>query len=416
MNFGTWIGLVVFFISLYVLWQIKQLLLLLFTAVVLATSLNILVTYFQKRGIKRNYAIFLSMLSLITVSVGLVAIVVPPFVDQFQQLGALVPQAIDKLNYWLDLLSERLEPKIIDLLPDTKELSRQIQPLFQQFLGGGLSVFYSSLGVIISILFLLALTLMLLADPTPYRRGFIRLFPAFYRRRVDRILDLCGEALQGWLVGILFNMIIIAVLSFIGLLILRIPLALSQALLAGVLTFIPNVGPTLSVLLPMAIALLEAPWKSGAVLILYIIIQQVESNILTPIVMAQQVSLLPAVTLLSQVFFATFFGFLGLFLALPLTVVGQIWFKEVIIKDILDEWNSPPKRLRTLEEVGGRSQESILGAFSETPIQESEVGTFHETSLQESEAVRPNRRKTADEQAHRRSQESRVRSHESDNH
>lgn len=350
MNFGTWIGLVVFFISLYILWQIKQLLLLLFTAIVLATSLNILVTNFQKRGIKRNYAIFLSIFSLLAISASLIAIVVPPFVDQFQQLGALVPQAIDKISYWLDLLSERLNPQIIDFLPDTNELSRQIQPLIQQFLGGGLSVFYSSLGVIISSLFLLAITLMLLADPTPYRQGFRRLFPAFYRKRVDRILDLCGEALQGWLVGILFNMVIIAVLSFVGLSILRIPLALSQALLAGMLTFIPNVGPTLSVLLPMAIALLEAPWKSIAVLILYIIIQQVESNILTPIVMAQQVSLLPAVTLLSQVFFATFFGFLGLFLALPLTVVGQVWFKEVIIKDVLDRWNAPNRKPLTLEE------------------------------------------------------------------
>ncbi len=354
MNFGTWIGLIVLFISLYVLWQIRQLLLLLFTAIVLATSLNILVTYFQKRGIQRSYAIFLSMFSLIAILIGLIAIVVPPFVDQFQQLAALVPQAIDKLNYWLDLLSERLDPKIIDLLPETRELSRQIQPLIQQFLGGGLTVFYSSLGILLSILFVLVITLMLLVDPNPYRQGFIRLFPAFYRKRVDLILELCGEALQGWLVGILFNMVIIAVLSFIGLLILKIPLALSQALVAGLLTFIPNVGPTLSVLLPMAIALLEAPWKSIAVLILYIIIQQVESNILTPIVMAQQVSLLPAVTLLSQVFFATFFGFLGLFLSLPLTVVGQIWFKEVIIKDILDEWNLPPKqlhRLETLEEI-----------------------------------------------------------------
>lgn len=188
------------------------------------------------------------------------------------------------------------------------------------------------------ILLLFAMTLMLLADPTPYRQGFIRLFPSFYRRRVSEILDLCTEGLEGWLVGILFNMVVIAVCSFVGLLILGIPLALSQAMLAGVMTFIPNLGPTLSVLSPMAIALIEAPWKALAVLILYIIIQQVESNILTPIVMAQQVSLLPAVTLLSQLFFATFFGFLGLLLSLPLTVVGQIWFKEVIVKDVLDNW------------------------------------------------------------------------------
>jgi predicted PurR-regulated permease PerM len=100
----------------------------------------------------------------------------------------------------------------------------------------------------------------------------------------------------------------------------------------------------------MAIALIEAPWKSLAVLILYIAIQQVESNLLTPIVMAQQVSLLPAVTLLAQLFFATFFGFLGLFLALPLTVVGQVWLKEVLIKDILDRWDdSPPSQFPASE-------------------------------------------------------------------
>jgi hypothetical protein len=60
--------------------------------------------------------------------------------------------------------------------------------------------------------------------------------------------------------------------------------------------------------------------------------------------MAQQVSLLPAVTLLAQVFFATFFGFLGLLLALPLTVVAQVWLKEVVIKDILDQWQAHPKK------------------------------------------------------------------------
>ncbi|MEL7008715.1 MAG: AI-2E family transporter [Cyanobacteria bacterium J06629_2] len=342
MNFGTWIGLVVFFISLYVLWQIKQLLLLLFTAIVLATSLNILVKNFQRRGIKRFNAVFLSMLLLVAVIVGCVWIVVPPFIDQFQDLTRLIPLGIERLDIWIDLFSERLDPRIITLLPDTDDLNRQLQPLINQFLGGGLTIFYNSLGVLLSILLLLAITLMLLADPLTYRQGFKRLFPAFYRRRVEEILDLCTEGLEGWLVGILFNMVVIAFLSFMVLMILGIPLALSQAILAGVMTFIPNLGPTLSVVSPMAIALIEAPWKSLAVLILYIIIQQVESNVLTPIVMAQQVSLLPAITLISQLFFATFFGFLGLFLSLPLTVVGQIWFKEVIIKDVLDNWDRSP--------------------------------------------------------------------------
>ena len=339
MNFGSWIGLVVFFISLYILWQIKQLLLLLFTAIVLATSLNILVKNFQRRGIKRFNAVLLSMLFLLVVTTSCIWIVVPPFIDQFQDLSNLIPLGIEKLDTWIDVFSKRLDPRIITLLPDTDDLNRQLQPFIKQFLGGGLTIFYNSLGVLFGILLLLAITLMLLADPLTYRQGFKRLFPAFYRHRVEDILDLCGKGLEGWLVGILFNMVIIALLSFIVLFVLGIPLALSQAMLAGVMTFIPNIGPTLSVVSPMAIALIEAPWKALAVLILYIIIQQVESNVLTPVVMAQQVSLLPAITLISQLFFATFFGFLGLFLSLPLTVVGQIWFKEVIIKDVLDNWD-----------------------------------------------------------------------------
>ena len=359
MNFGTWIGLIVLFISLYILWQIKQLLLLLFTAIVLATSLNILVKNFQKWGIKRIYAVFLAMFSLIAVAAGCIWIVVPPVIDQFQTLAKLVPLGIERLGSWIDLISERLDPRIISFLPDTNELNRQLQPFVQQFLGSGLTIFYNSLGVLVGILLLLTITLMLLADPAAYRRGFKRIFPSFYRRRVEEILSLCAAGLEAWLVGILFNMAVIALLSFIVLFILGIPLPFSQAMLAGVMTFIPNIGPTLSVLSPMAIALLGAPWKSLAVLILYIIIQQVESNILTPIVMAQQVSLLPALTLLSQLFFATFFGFLGLLLSLPLTVVGQIWFKEVIIKDVLDNWNysfagdrRTKKHIQIEEEIG----------------------------------------------------------------
>ena len=220
MNFGTWIGLVVFFISLYILWQIKQLLLLLFTAIVLATSLNILVKSFQRRGIKRFNAVLLAMLALVFMIISCIWIVVPPFIDQLQDLGQLIPLGIERFELWIDIFSERLDPRIITLLPDTDDLNRQLQPLIERFLGGGLAVFYNSLGVLLGILLLLAITLMLLADPVTYRQGFKRLFPAFYRHRVEEILDLCGKGLEGWLVGILFNMVVIALLSFLVLFIL----------------------------------------------------------------------------------------------------------------------------------------------------------------------------------------------------
>lgn len=338
MNLGSWIGFVVFFLCLYILWQVKQLVLLLFTAVIFANSLNILVEKWQKSGVKRGYAVLFSLIILFTLLIGFFWLVVPSFIAQFEELALLVPVGIDRLLIWLDVLYNRLDADVIQFLPDTQELRQQLQPILNQILGGGFVFFRNSLGVLLNMLLLLVLTIMLLADPTSYRQGFIRLFPSFYRRRIDEILSLCDEALQGWIVGILFNMAVITVFSFIGLLILRIPLALAQAVLAGILTFIPNLGPTLSVIFPMTIGLIDAPLKSLSVLILYIVIQQLESNFLTPWVMAKQVSLLPAITLLAQVFFTNFFGFLGLFLALPLTVVGQVWFKEILVKDILDRW------------------------------------------------------------------------------
>ena len=129
----------------------------------------------------------------------------------------------------------------------------------------------------------------------------------------------------------------IALMSMIGLWILGVPLALANGLLAGLLAFIPNLGPVMSVIPPAAIALLDTPWKAGAVVVLYIVIQQLESNVLTPLVMKRQVSLLPAVTLLSQVIFAVFFGFLGLLLALPLTLIIQQWLNEFWVKGFLEQ-------------------------------------------------------------------------------
>ncbi|PLZ59055.1 AI-2E family transporter, partial [Fischerella thermalis WC344] len=187
-------------------------------------------------------------------------------------------------------------------------------------------------------LLVLVLTLMLLANPQPYRNLFVRFFPSFYRQRVDEILSRCATGLESWTVGALIEMMFIATLSGISLWILQVPLVLAHAILAGLLNFIPNIGPTLSVVFPITVALLDAPWKAIAVLIVYIIIQNIESYWLTPTVMAKQVALLPAVTLSSQILFATLFGALGLLMAIPLTVIAKIWLEEVLFKDVLDKW------------------------------------------------------------------------------
>lgn len=354
-------GLLALIASCYILWQIRQALLLLFAAVVLATALNRLARYLQKFRLKRSIAVLLSISFLLLIFVGLFLIIVPPFTQQFQQLTQRAPQGIAKLNEWIDQIETRFSGQFGQRLPnlDVNDIMQQLQPLFNQLVGGAGAFVGNTLGVILSFLLVIVLTLMTLAEPLSYRKAFIQLFPSFYRRRVDGILDECEIALGRWVIGALISMSVITLLSLIGLSVLKVPLALAHAVVAGLLNLIPNIGPGLSVIPPMTIALLDSPLKSGLVLLLYFLIQQFESNLLTPYVMAQQVSLLPAVTLIAQVFFATFFGFLGLLLALPLTVVAQVWIREVLIKDILNQWQTSPTKLAAINSAIEEEYQSI---------------------------------------------------------
>lgn len=347
MKFGQWIGLIVLGVALYILWQIRQVLLLVFAAIVIATSLNQLARQMQRWGLKRTWAVLACIALLLLVFVGLFMLIVPSFAFEFQEISELLPRGIQSLNRRLELLRASAPPQLTPYLPNIENLTQQAQPLVNQLLGRSVAFFSSSLGIVLNFLLVLVLTLMFLTNPRAYRKALVTLFPSFYRRRVDEILTLCEVALGRWIVGALLGMCVIALLSWIGLRALQVRAALANAVLAGVLNFIPNLGPAFSVVPPIAIGLLDSPWKPLAVLALYFGIQQFESNLLTPYIMAQQVALLPAVTLMAQVFFATFFGFLGLVLALPLTVVGQVWVREVLIKDVLDQWQNGDKTQST---------------------------------------------------------------------
>lgn len=347
MSTGKFLGFIALLIALYIVWRIRQVILLAFTAVIFATILNRFVRKLQRGGIRHGIAVAIAVVCVLLVLAGFFAIVVPSITEQWSQLVNLVPDAFQELrrNYsWIQNLIPLQLLRDIENFEDFQGFMNRIPAVDSNWVDSIFRVFSSSLSFILNLLLVTFVSVMILANPRPYRRVFILLFPAFYRDRIDEVLTESERALFGWFIGILFNMTVIGLFSGVGLLFLGIPLALVNALLAGVLTFIPNLGPVLSVIPPAALGLLENPWKALAVIILYIVIQQVESNILTPLVMQYQVSLLPAITLLSQVAFAVFFGLLGLFLALPIVIVAQVWFKEILIKDILNTWDSPHRR------------------------------------------------------------------------
>lgn len=340
MTFGKWMGLICLVIALLILWQIRYMVLLIFLAVVLATALNSFVRLLQRRGVKHRPLAVLLALGIVALSLTLfVALVVPPFIEQFRLLVLRLPivsaQMARRIEAFIQAPPGWL-PELTFEVPDLSTLTQQLQPLVQNLLQNFFGFFNTSLVFVLKILLVFALTLMILSDPRSYRRGLIKLFPSSYRRRCDEILTKCEVALGNWLGGILFNSIFVALASGIGLRLLGVDLVLAHALLAGILNFVPNIGPVLSVIFPLSVTLVGPPWKAIAVVILYVVIQNVESYGVSPLVMARQVALLPAVTLSAQVFFTTFFGILGLILALPLTVIAKTWIEEALICDILD--------------------------------------------------------------------------------
>ncbi len=348
MKLGDWMSLLCFIAAAYILWHIRALLLLAFAAVVIAIALNNLTRQIRKLNVPRKLAIPIAIaLSIIIGSLFILGIV-PPFIDQFRLLIDLLVRFSQTLPSRLMQLQANLPERI--RLPEVSEFitwltspDSAVLDVFSNFF----SFFNSSLKILIQTLFVIVLAIMMLANPSAYIEGILLLFPSFYRKRAREIFDKCELALGNWLGGIIISSLFVFAFSFVGLVALDVDLAFAHALLAGVLNFIPNIGPTLSMVFPLVVTLLsDEPWKAIAVIILYIIIQQVESYWVTPTIMAHQVSLLPAFTLIAQIFFATAFGFLGLLLALPLTVVTKTWLQELLIKDVLDHWKLAPRKKR----------------------------------------------------------------------
>ena len=342
MGLGKWIGFLALVTSLYILWKIRTIVLLFFTAVILAIALNRFVRRLQQSGAKRGVAIALAAAILVTASAVLLTLIVTRLSNQFQELSQLVPLGIEKLRVWSNWLQARLPGQIFDNLPSIDDLTQEIKTLFWWTSSHIYQLFSNYLSLIINTLLITVLTIMLLVNPMPYRHAIISLFPAFYRQRADEFLSKCQEGLMGWLAGVALSMSFIGITSIIGLFVLQVPLPFVNGLLAFILALIPYIGAMLSVIPPLLLALLDSPSKAGAVLLLYFLIQQIEGNLVTPIIMEKQVSLLPAYTLALLTVFGFFFGFFGVFLALPILIVIQIWVQEVLIKDILDRWQTAP--------------------------------------------------------------------------
>ena len=347
----SFLSITALIISVLILWGLKEIVILFFASIIIAMALCTITgkirDFFR---IPRWGSLIITIVSILLISSISIVIVIPQFTSEFQELINQIPSAASKLwelsiNTFLsfsELVYKDNPPNLADntilnnklsMIPDGANLASAVTDSITKLVG-----LVSNVGIgILQLIFIISVGLMITLQPQSYREVAILLVPSFYRRRARTILLRCGNALSSWMAGVLLSSICVAILVSIGLYLLGIKLVIANALIAGVLNIIPNVGPTLSTIFPLSVALLDTPWKSFAVLGLYVVIQNIESYVITPSIMHKQVKLLPGLTITAQFIFTIFFGPLGLLLAIPMAVVIQVFVKEIIINDILEK-------------------------------------------------------------------------------
>ena len=190
-------------------------------------------------------------------------------------------------------------------------------------------------------------TIYLVIRPEPWVNGFVSLFPAGWRQRTREVLQTLYHTVQRWFIGQLAAMTFIAVFWAISLSLIGVPFALLLGIFSGLISFIPYLGALISVVLPVLLALISNPFSAVWVILAFIVIQQIEGNLLQPIVMSRAVDLHPALVIFAILVMGTLFGLIGVFLAVPLVAVLQVLVRELWVQrmDQIGTDPDPPVRV-----------------------------------------------------------------------
>lgn len=198
-------------------------------------------------------------------------------------------------------------------------------------------VFKTTFGLLVNSALIFFVGLFLATSPHTYRDGLVKLFPIDRRERTREILDLMGEALWNWLVGRFATMMITGSGAGLLLLLLQVPMAITLGIVTALLTFIPNIGGVIALVLAVLFALPKGGTVVFLVVIGYLGLQIIESYVVTPLIQQRQVSLPPALLISFQAIMGVVFGFLGAAVASPLLAATKVGVEEAYVKDFLED-------------------------------------------------------------------------------
>jgi len=341
---------IVIIILMTAMWLSRGVLMLTLASVILVILFTMPTRYLMRKGVGRNLATIVSLVTVVGVVVLLLAISLPSLVGQFTTLATdTVPRGIRELGErWEEGTIQQQFPFLqdLDLEQIVASASDQITQAVGQLGASVIPVIGGVASTILSFLIVVFISMYFLSDPTGHQEGIIKLVPLTYRERAREIIRKLDITLRGWLRATLVSMLVGGILTGLALALVGIQQAAALGVIAGLLSFIPNFGPIIALIPSLAAGIVQAPDQLLLIVIIIYGVSFVQSQIIAPRLVADSINLPPVLILLGQIISGAFLGFLGIMLAVPLTAIVYVLVQEVYVRDVLGDRPVPATTFR----------------------------------------------------------------------
>jgi predicted PurR-regulated permease PerM len=311
--------------------QLATLLLAVLMTVILAIPLSAGATKLERRGIPRPIGAFATLLLGVAVLAGVLALIIPTFVHETNDFVDQVPGLVDDLEKTVGSVTGDRPSEVGDKV---QRYLKRYTDNPQRLIGPITSIGLSVAGVAGALILMTITAYYIAVRPQPLVEGALRLVPPNRRVHAREVMDRLRSAWIGWMQGVVFDMFISGTLLFIGLTIIGLDFALVFAVVTALLVVVPYFGAIAGAIPPVAYGLTISPGKALAVLLVYIAVQQIESNMIIPMVMSRTTRLHPAVIAIGVLAVGQLFGVVGLFVAVPIISAVVILTEETWVREI----------------------------------------------------------------------------------
>lgn len=306
----------------YVFVQTAEILLLVFGGILFGVFLDGPASWLMRKAkMGRGWAVLSILIAFLSIAAGFTIIAGSTLAGQIQKLGIQIPEALSQMQKYLD--SRPWGQAIISAVPFSGS-SVSTGPFIGR-ITGFFSSFFTAMG---SLVFIMILGVYLAMNPAGYLENMLKLLPANKRGRVKSTFYIIGRALRRWLLGTAFSMLIVGTLITVSTWIAGIPLPFALGFIAGILEFIPYIGPWLSAIPAILLAFTIAPVKVLYVAIIYFLVQNLEGYLITPVIQSRIVAMPPALLITAQIIMGFLAGIPGILLATPLTITAIIFIQQ----------------------------------------------------------------------------------------